>query len=55
MLSDPRVNSYCIFIGEEETANRMGELMPPGRAHVCMDTTKLPLIFKEIFSHSFSA
>ena len=54
LLSDPRVNSYCIFIGEEDTARRMGELMPPGRAHVCMDTTKLPLIFKEIFSHSLA-
>jgi hypothetical protein len=43
LLVDPRVNSYCIFIGEEDTAQRMGELMPPGRAHVCMDTTKLPV------------
>jgi hypothetical protein len=40
--------------GEEDTAHRMGELMPPGRAHVCMDTTRLPLIFKEIFAHSLS-
>ena len=33
LLADPRVNSYCIFIGEEDTANRMGQVMPPGRAH----------------------
>lgn len=30
-------------VGEEDTARRMGELMPPGRAHVCMDTAKLPV------------
>jgi hypothetical protein len=32
----------------------MGELMPPGRAHVCMDTARLPLVFKEIFAHALA-
>jgi hypothetical protein len=38
------IHCHCsASTGEEDTAQRMGELMPPGRAHVCMDTTKLPV------------
>eukprot|EP01047_Picozoa_sp_COSAG01_P018000 COSAG01_NODE_965_length_12401_cov_3.496098_13_plen_61_part_00 len=37
LLSDPMVNSYAIFVAEEDTATQMAELMPTGcvRALTC--------------------
>lgn len=44
------VNTYAIFIAGEETATRLVSGMPVGRGYVCQDTSRLPLIFKEIFT-----
>jgi hypothetical protein len=52
LLSDKRVNSYAIFIGGEEDAGWLLKHMPIGHGHVCMDTARLPRIFKEIFAQS---
>ena len=50
LSSDSTVNSHVFFIAEEDTAEVMAGAMPPGRAHVVMDTTLMPLLFKNIFS-----
>ena len=50
LSSDPGVNSHVFFIAEEDTADVMARAMPPGRAHVVLDTTMMPLLFKNIFS-----
>lgn len=54
LLSDPMVNSYVIFVAEEDTATQMAELMPTGRGHFCEDTTNLPLVLRQIFASSLA-
>ena len=50
--SNAAVEAHAIFIAEEETAEEIAEAMPPGRAHVVLDTTAMPLLFKNIFSEA---
>lgn len=45
------VNSYVIFIASfEEEAENFKFSLPVGKAFVCLDTKKLPGIFKQIFA-----
>lgn len=50
LMSEPLVNAYAIFIAEPEVAKVMQSRMPHGRAHVCMDNDRMPLLLKEIFT-----
>jgi len=50
MLSDKRVNTYAIFIAGEKNATNLTRSLPLGHGYVCLDTSKLPKIFKEIFA-----
>jgi len=50
MLSDKRVNTYAIFIADEKEAQGLMKSLPLGHGYACLDTSKLPKIFKEIFS-----
>jgi len=45
-----RVNTYAIFIAGEGDAEGFMKSMPLGHAFICVDTTKLPFIFKDIFT-----
>lgn len=47
LTADVRVNTYAIFIAGD--AKIIGAL-PPGRGFACLDTSKLPGIFKQIFA-----
>lgn len=55
LTSNPLVNAYVFFIAEEDTAEKIAENMPDGRAHVVLDTGEMPLLFKNIFSAALLA
>ena len=55
LTSDSLVNAFVMFVAEEATANKMKKSMPPGRAHLVLDTTTMPLLFKNIFSTALLA
>jgi hypothetical protein len=51
MSKDPRVNAYVIFIASlGDEADQYKFSLPVGKAFVCLDTKKLPGIFKQIFT-----
>ena len=51
MRTDARVSVYVIFIASlGDSAEQYRQSLPPNRAHICLDTTKLPTIFKQIFT-----
>ena len=52
LMFDKRVNAFAIFIAREETAQHLVKSLPAGKAFVVMNTSKLPLIFKQIFTSS---
>ena len=52
LFSDKRVNTFAIFIAGEQTAQFLTSNIPIGHGHVCMDTSSLPHIFKEVFQQS---
>ena len=54
VLSDHRVNSYCIFIASEEDASTLVERLPPGHGFACLDTSKMPQIFRNVFTDSLA-
>lgn len=55
LLADPRVKVHAIFIASfANEAERILKELPPGRGHVCLDTTDLPRTFKKILSSAFS-
>jgi hypothetical protein len=43
-------DSKKIFIAGEKTAASLTKSLPLGHGYVCLDTAKLPKIFKEIFA-----
>ena len=52
--NDRSVNAYAIFLASfGNEANSIVSALPPGRGHVCMDTSLLPGIFKSIFISQF--
>jgi hypothetical protein len=50
LTADSAVNAFVMFVAEEATARQMQRSMPPGRAHLVLDTSTMPLLFKNIFS-----
>ena len=50
LFSNRQVNTYAIFIAGEETAQFLTTNIPAGHGHICMDTSTLPRIFKEVFA-----
>jgi hypothetical protein len=55
LTRDARVNAHMFFIAEEASAQRMQASLPPGRAHVVVDTTSMPLLFKNIFASALAS
>jgi hypothetical protein len=46
---DPRVNGYVIFIASfHDEAERVKYSLPVGKGFVCLDTKRLPGIFKQV-------
>lgn len=52
LLADPRVNTFALFIAGLDDAEGLLKSLPFGRGFVCTDTTRLPRIFKDIFTTS---
>ena len=52
LLSDKRVNSFAIFIAGADNANWLTSNIPRDRAYIVLDTSKLPKLFKDIFTMS---
>ena len=51
LSKDTKVNSYVIFIASlGDEADQFKFSLPVGKAFVCLDTKKLPGIFKQIFT-----
>jgi von Willebrand factor A domain-containing protein 8 len=55
LLGDPRVHAFVVFIAGDEKATQLARQLPAGRCHVCVDTARLPIIFRDIFSSTFLA
>ncbi len=48
---EQKVSSYVIFIASfGDEAERIRKELPVGRSYLCLDTAKLPSIFKQIFT-----
>jgi hypothetical protein len=51
--SEAKVSANIVFIGNlSDQAQRLKSDLPPGKAHICLDTAKLPQILKSIFTAS---
>lgn len=48
----PQVHSFIIFIADAHGSKSLTGLLPPGCAHVALDTETLPLVFKNIFTRA---
>lgn len=48
---DRRVRAYAIFIASlADEADRVARAMPAGRGFACLDTSKIPGLFRQIFT-----
>ena len=53
LTKDKRVNAHLIFIASMvDEAAKIRDGLPLGKGHVCLDTSLLPLTFKQIFASS---
>lgn len=43
---------YCILIAEPDAASWLVQSLPFGRGFVALEPSKLPLVFKEVFTHA---
>jgi hypothetical protein len=51
LVADKRVKAFAIFIASiGDEADRIQEGLPTGRGFVCLDTSRLPGLFKQLFS-----
>ncbi|KAG3117086.1 hypothetical protein PI125_g4103 [Phytophthora idaei] len=54
LLADPGVQTDALFIASfADEAERIRRELPAGRGHVCLDTSDLPRMFKQIFTSAF--
>jgi hypothetical protein len=54
LIADGRVNANVIFIASfANEADRILQNIPRGKGHVCLNTSYLPKLFKQIFTSSF--
>jgi hypothetical protein len=52
LTSDPRVHGYVLFIAEPSAADWLAKELPLGRGVVCMETSQLPMRFRELFAQA---
>ncbi|GMF11715.1 unnamed protein product [Phytophthora lilii] len=51
LLAEPGVQAHALFIASfADEAERIRRDLPAGRGHVCLDTSDLPRMFKQIFT-----
>ncbi|ETN04638.1 hypothetical protein PPTG_14469 [Phytophthora nicotianae INRA-310] len=51
LLAEPGVQAHALFIASfADEAERIRRELPAGRGHVCLDTSDLPRMFKQIFT-----
>jgi len=56
LTHDVRVSAFAIFIASfSEQAEQLKARLPVGRSFVCLDTSNLPTVFKQIFTSSLLA
>ncbi|KAG4058579.1 von Willebrand factor A domain-containing protein 8 [Phytophthora cactorum] len=56
LLADPGVQAHALFIASfADEAERIRRELPAGRGHVCLDTSDLPRMFKQIFTSAFGS
>ncbi|KAF4047109.1 ATPase family associated domain-containing protein 5 [Phytophthora infestans] len=54
LLAEPGVRAHALFIASfADEAERIRSELPTGRGHVCLDTSDLPRMFKQIFTSAF--
>ncbi|KAG7399848.1 von Willebrand factor A domain-containing protein 8 [Phytophthora boehmeriae] len=54
LLAEPTVQAHALFIASfSDEAERIRRELPAGRGHVCLDTSDLPRMFKQIFTSAF--
>ncbi|KAH7478903.1 hypothetical protein KRP22_011039 [Phytophthora ramorum] len=54
LLAEPGVQAHALFIASfADEAERIRRELPAGRGHVCLDTSDLPRMFKQIFTSAF--
>ncbi|KAE8883184.1 von Willebrand factor A domain-containing protein 8 [Phytophthora fragariae] len=54
LVSEPGVQAHALFIASfADEADRIRRELPAGRGHVCLDTSDLPRMFKQIFTSAF--
>ena len=56
LLADPGVQAHALFIASfADEAEQIRCALPPGRGHVCLDTSDLPRTFKQIFTSALGS
>lgn len=55
LTSEKDVNAYAFFIAEPSSAAEIMENMPAGRAHVVLDTSRMPFVLRDIFTKAMLA
>lgn len=50
LTADPRVHGYVVFLAEPSASEWLCKELPLGRGLSCMDTEKLPNLFKDMFA-----
>ncbi|KAG7391169.1 von Willebrand factor A domain-containing protein 8 [Phytophthora pseudosyringae] len=54
LVAEPGVQAHALFIASfADEAERIRRELPAGRGHVCLDTSDLPRMFKQIFTSAF--
>ncbi|GMF35841.1 unnamed protein product [Phytophthora fragariaefolia] len=54
LVSEPGVQAHALFVASfADEAERIRRELPAGRGHVCLDTSDLPRMFKQIFTSAF--
>lgn len=55
LTQDPRVHGYVMFLAEPSAAEWMAKELPLGRGVVCLETERLPTVFKDMFASAAAA
>lgn len=51
LIKNEKVHAFVIFIASfDEEADKLKKMLPVGKAHICLDQSKLPIVFKQIFT-----
>lgn len=53
LTRNPKVNAYALFIASfGDEADQLQRALPLGKAFVVVDTSAMPVVFKQIFQSS---